>query len=180
MFNLIWGPRPSLPSPQLLPIWVQHLYSADHLHKHEHGLPWPPSACRLQLHFLHAHDYASAAIFVQLLWKEKANAAHQVSGRAHLLMHTEGGGKFGLPLLVLTCVVCVEPEPSRVTCSHSASSTPATGRLPQLKQLITPNSCFLYCTNPPHLALRPAHTARRPGSQTRARIEVGARSLLLP
>lgn len=49
MFNLIWGPWPSLPSPQLLPIWVQHLHSADHFHKHERQLPWPPDAPLLHL-----------------------------------------------------------------------------------------------------------------------------------
>lgn len=75
MFNLIWCPRPSLPSPQLLPIWVEHLYSADHLHKHEHQPPWPPPARRLRLYFLRARDNASAVIFV--LWKEKVSLSSQ-------------------------------------------------------------------------------------------------------
>lgn len=90
-----------------------------------------------------------------------------------------GEGRFGPTLLVLPCVVGGAGA-LPVTCCYAAPSTLATGGLLPLKQLIPPNSCILDATSPPHLALRPAHTARRPGSQTRARPEVAALSLLLP
>lgn len=49
MSNLIWGPQPSSPSLQLLPIWAQHLCCAGHLHNYEYQLlrPFLHAGCSL-------------------------------------------------------------------------------------------------------------------------------------